>query len=80
MASLVIRKLDDGLKERLRVRAARHGRSMEEEVRVLLRNALEEPGVHRNLADLATSLFGKEGVELEPHPEVPIRPPPDLGT
>lgn len=78
MASLVIRNLDDGLKERLRVRAAQHGRSMEEEVRVLLREALEGPGPHRNLADLATSLFGKQGLELEPHPEVPVRPPPDL--
>ena len=79
MASLVIRNLDDGLKERLRVRAAQHGRSMEEEVRVLLRDALEGPGPHRNLADLAATLFGKNGVELEPHPEVPVRPPPDLG-
>jgi len=78
MASLVIRNLDDELKERLRVRAAQHGRSMEEEVRVLLRNALEGPGPHSNLADLATSLFGSDGVELEPHPEVPVRPPPGL--
>ena len=79
MESLVIRNLDDALKERLRVRAAQHGRSMEEEVRVLLRDALDAPGPHGNLADLATSLFGKQGVELDPHPEVPVRPPPDLG-
>lgn len=80
MASLVIRNLDDQLKERLRVRAAQHGRSMEEEVRVLLRDALEGPTPRGNLADLATSLFGNEkGVDLEPHPEVPVRPPPDLG-
>ncbi|WP_414653816.1 FitA-like ribbon-helix-helix domain-containing protein, partial [Geminicoccus sp.] len=33
MASLTVRNLDPTVKERLRVRAARHGRSMEEEVR-----------------------------------------------
>ena len=33
MGSITIRNLDDTLKRRLRVRAAEHGRSMEEEVR-----------------------------------------------
>lgn len=80
MASLVIRNLENGLKERLRVRAAHHGWSMEEEVRVLLRDALEGRASQGNLADLATELFGqKGGVELEAHPEVPVRPAPDLG-
>lgn len=37
MASITIRNLDDGVKQRLRVRAAEHGRSMEEEARELLR-------------------------------------------
>jgi plasmid stability protein len=37
MASITIRNLDDTTKERLRVRAARHGRSMEEEARIILR-------------------------------------------
>jgi plasmid stability protein len=40
MASLTIRNLDDALKTRLRVRAAEHGHSMEEEVRMLLRTHL----------------------------------------
>jgi phosphopantothenoylcysteine decarboxylase/phosphopantothenate--cysteine ligase len=35
MASITIRKLDDGVKERLRVRAAKAGRSMEEEARAI---------------------------------------------
>lgn len=39
MASLTIRKLDEALKKRLRLRAARHGRSMEDEVRIILRGA-----------------------------------------
>jgi phosphopantothenoylcysteine decarboxylase / phosphopantothenate---cysteine ligase len=42
MASLTVRQLDDKLKTRLRLRAARHGRSMEDEVRVILRQAAEE--------------------------------------
>lgn len=40
MASLNIRKLDDETHARLRIRAAQHGRSMEEEARQLLREAL----------------------------------------
>jgi phosphopantothenoylcysteine decarboxylase / phosphopantothenate---cysteine ligase len=39
MASLTIRRLDEALKKQLRVRAARHGRSMEDEARVILRQA-----------------------------------------
>ena len=44
MASITIRQLDDDLKQRLRMRAARHGRSMEDEARTILRQAaaLEE--------------------------------------
>jgi phosphopantothenoylcysteine decarboxylase / phosphopantothenate---cysteine ligase len=42
LASLTVRQLDDALKKSLRLRAARHGRSMEDEVRVILREAAEE--------------------------------------
>src|SRR6266700_4016608 len=41
MASLTIRKLDEGIKAYLRLRSARNGRSVEEEVRVILREYLE---------------------------------------
>lgn len=45
MAEITIRKLDDDVKEKLRRRARRHGRSTEAEVREILRNAVrEEPG------------------------------------
>jgi len=44
MASLTVRQLDEKLKKLLRLRAARHGRSMEDEVRVILREAAEETG------------------------------------
>ena len=42
MSSLTVRKLDERLKKRLRVRAAKHGRSMEDEVRAILRGATGE--------------------------------------
>lgn len=41
MASLTIRKLDDAIRDELRLRAARNGRSVEDEVRVILRNAAQ---------------------------------------
>ena len=43
MATLTIRDFDDELKAALRVRAAEHGRSMESEVREILRAVLERP-------------------------------------
>ena len=42
MASITIRNLDDDIKQRLRVRAAEHGRSMEEEARDILRRVMSE--------------------------------------
>jgi plasmid stability protein len=44
MAQLVVRNLEDSVKARLQRRAKRHGRSMEEEVRDILRSAANEPG------------------------------------
>ena len=42
MAALSIRNLDDHVKERLRMRAAAHGRSMESEIRAILLDAVSE--------------------------------------
>jgi len=44
MASLTVRQLDEKLKKLLRLRAVRHGRSMEDEVRTILREAADETG------------------------------------
>jgi len=44
MASLTVRQLDDKLKKLLRLRAVRNGRSMEDEIRVILRAAAEQAG------------------------------------
>jgi antitoxin FitA len=43
MAQIVVRKLEDSVKARLQRRARRNGRSMEEEVRDILRSAAHEP-------------------------------------
>jgi antitoxin FitA len=52
MASITIRNLEDGLKSQLRLRAAKHGRSMEDEARHILRAALmAEPRAPKNLYD-----------------------------
>lgn len=77
MATLTIRNLDDRLKTRLRIRAAEHGKSMEEEARSILRAGLGEPGKPENLVDIFLRHFGPEnGVELEIPPRGPMREPP----
>lgn len=80
MASLTIRNLDAPLKARLRIQAAVHGRSMEEEARIILRAALsDEPAQHGNLAEAIQARFAPYGgVELEPLPREPIREPPSF--
>jgi plasmid stability protein len=50
MASITIRNLDDDIKQRLRVRAAKRGRSMEEEARDILRRVTNENEAPRDLA------------------------------
>lgn len=52
MATMTIRNIDDQLKARLRVQAARHGRSMEDEARDILRAALSvEPAQASSLVE-----------------------------
>lgn len=80
MATLLIRKLDDELKTRLRERAASHGRSMEEEARTILDQALASEAPRRTGADLVKAFqdaFGPlGGVELDIPPRKPLRAPP----
>ena len=67
MATLTIRQLDEKTKTRLRVRAAHHGRSMEEEAREILRSALTVSSpAKRNLAETIHRRFAEfGGLELE---------------
>ena len=77
MASITIRNLDDGVKTRLRTRAAGHGRSMEEEARLILREAVERETGPNNLASAIRARFAPfGGVELEMPPREPMREPP----
>ena len=75
MASITVRNLDDGLKRRLRIRAAENGRSMEEEARGILRTALdEEAAPAKNLGTALHELFKPfGGVKLEIPPRDPMR-------
>ena len=80
MGSMLIRNIDEKLRARLRVRAAEHGRSMEEEARTILRRELERAEEPPSLVELARELFGPErGIDLEPHPPTIAREPPDFG-
>ncbi len=79
MASLTVRRLDDSLKQLLRVRAAENGRSMEEEVRLILRTALTGPQPPADLAEAIRARFRPlGGVELELPSRDRMRPPPDF--
>jgi antitoxin FitA len=78
MSSILIRNFDDGLKNKLRIRATQHGRSMEEEARQILRTALAEKSypptnlfaaIRRRIAPLG-------GVDLDIPPRRPMREPP----
>ncbi len=66
MATLTIRGLDDDTKARLRVSAARHGRSMEAEVRAILKDALPPQQAMVGLGSRIHARFAAVGgVELE---------------
>ena len=73
MASLSVRKIDEETYRRLRIRAAEHGISMEEEVRQILKRAVTAPG---RLGDLAVEYFGRNhGVNFDLPPRESHEPP-----
>jgi plasmid stability protein len=80
MPTLTIRNVDPELRDKLRVRAARHGRSMEAELREILKEALgaEKRRPELNLAEAIRRRFLPLGGanEIEPHPPVPLGEPP----
>jgi plasmid stability protein len=57
MAQFIVRDLEEEVKVRLKRRALRHGRSMEEEIRHILRNAAKESG--RPVAKLGSSIAAR---------------------
>ena len=79
MASITIRNLDDDVKRRLRVRAAEHGRSMEEEARDILRQVVGQSGAPRNLGQAIHARFAAlGGVDLALPVRTPMRSTPDF--
>ncbi len=64
MAQVIVRNLEDAVKRKLQRRAARHGRSMEEEVRDILRDAVKEEGrARKGLGTEIAELFRGVGLD-----------------
>lgn len=82
MAVMTIRNIDDGIKMRLRVRAALNGRSMEEEARDILRSALStESPVRQDLGRAIHERFAAlGGVDLPDVSRETSREPPDFSS
>jgi plasmid stability protein len=80
VAAITIRNLDETLKARLRLRAARRGKSMEEEARDILRAALSsEPKRTSDLGQTIRKRFAAlGGVDLPELARAPIRDPVDF--
>ena len=69
MTSLTIRNIDDALKSSLRMQAARHGHSMEQEVREILRRAVQPASTNTDFAQRIQKRFAGLGVEELPIPK-----------
>ena len=80
MATMTIRNIDDRLKAKLRIQAASHGRSMEDEARDILRIALSAatPSGQSLVDAIRAKVVPLGGVELEIPPREEIRTPLDL--
>ena len=82
MSTLTIRNIDDATKDKLRQVAASHGRSMEEEVRTILRNALAQSTPTEGLGSRIHARFAALGgyeLELPARTELPRGVDPDAG-
>ena len=79
--TLTIRNVDLHIRERLRVRAAGHGHSMQAELQLILQETLgEAPRRELNLAEaIRRRVAPLGGVDLEPHPPVTIPEPASFG-
>jgi plasmid stability protein len=79
LASITIRNLDDSLKRRLRVRAAEHGRSMEEEAREILRQVVGHRSSPVNLGQAIHERFATFGdIDLPVSDRAPMRAAPEF--
>ena len=72
MAQILVRNLEDQVKGRLQDRAKRHGRSMEEEAREILRDALRDENAPKlGLGSEIVAMFSGQGIGLEKGEESP---------
>jgi plasmid stability protein len=72
MAQILVRNLEDQVKGRLQDRAKRHGRSMEEEAREILRDALRDENAPKlGLGSEIVAMFSGQGIGLEKGEEIP---------
>ncbi len=66
VAQLIVRNIENSVKERLRQRARKHRRSMEDEVREILRNSVNQDETARTgLGSEISSLFTKTGLDRD---------------
>lgn len=65
MAQIIVRNLEEEVRERLRERAARHGHSMEEEIRTILRGAVAADETAPPLGTQIARIFADIGLEAE---------------
>ena len=65
MAQLVVRNIEERVKTGLQRLARRHGRSMEQEVREILRNAARDEEPVRGLGTAISSLFAQGGLTAD---------------
>lgn len=63
MAQLIVRNVEDSVKVRLQRRARKNGRSTEEEIRDILRDAVKDEAPSRGLGTSISRLFSKVGIE-----------------
>ena len=79
MAQLLVRNIEDDVKKRLKKRAERHGRSVEEEVRSILRDAVNQEGhgaegFGTRFASYFKGIGLREGEEIHEWRGFPVRP------
>ena len=80
MSSLTISNLENNLKAQLRLRAGKHGRSMEAEARIFLAQTLNAAAGTENLATAIHRRFEALSIESLPiPPRQPVRNPPEFG-
>jgi len=75
MAQLIVRNIEEEVKTGLRRRAARHGQSMEEEIRSILRDAVkDDPKPTMGLGSAIAAMFRGNDLDLEQMPRRPLKP------